>query len=298
MNILVTGGSGLVGKYVVDYLASRHRVSILDIKKPATPHPFYWVDILNLPTLTKAFSHGFDAVVHMAGIPHPLNDPPQKVFTVNVLGTFNVLEASTRCGIGKVVFVSSESVLGLAFQTRPTMPEYIPIDENHPVAPQDPYGLSKLLGEEICRSYSARYPEDVKHSQNSSSGMKTICLRPAWIWVPEEREIEMYRMLVHEYPKWSKNLWAYVHVEDFAAAVLAALESESLGRYEIFFITANENWTGKESRALLQEHYPAVRNVADNFGGEQSLISSAKAKAKLGYVPRHTWRELIEPKKP
>lgn len=292
MHILVTGGSGLVGRHVVDYLATVHRVSILDIKEPASPHPFYWVDIMNLPALTKAFSHGFDAVVHLAGIPHPLNDPPQKVFTVNVVGTFNVLEAAARCGISKFVFVSSESVLGFAFQTRYTVPEYIPIDEDHPVAPQDPYGLSKLLGEQTCRSYSVRYSED------SSSGMKTICLRPAWIWVPEEREIEMYRMLIHEYPKWSKNLWAYVHVEDFAAAVLAALETESLGGHEIFFITANENWTGKESRALLQEHYSTVRKLADDFGGHQSLISSAKAKAKLGYVPRHTWREFIEPKKP
>ena len=285
MNVLVTGGSGLVGKYVVDFLGSTHKVSVLDIREPSSPRPFYWVDVMNLPALIHALSHGFDAVVHMAGIPHPLNDPAEKVFSVNVVGTFNLLEAAARCGIKKLVLVSSESVLGFAFMTRPASPTYIPIDEDHPLCPQDPYGLSKLLAEQICRSYCLRYE------------MKTVCLRPPWIWVPEEKEIEMYRMLVREYPKGSKNLWAYVHVEDFAAAVLAALESESLGSHEIFFITANENWTGKESRALLQEHYPAVRNIADNFGGQQSLISSAKAKAKLGYVPRHTWRELIEPKK-
>lgn len=285
MKILVTGGSGLVGKYVVDFLGRNHKVSVLDIKEPASPHPFYWVDVLNLPALLKTCSHGFDAIVHMAGVPHPLIDPAEKVFTVNTLGTFNVLEAAAKCKIKKLIFVSSESVLGLAFMTRPAEPKYIPIDEDHPLSPQDPYGLSKLLGEQICHSYS------VGHE------IHTVCLRPPWIWVPEEKEIEMYHSLVREYSKWSKNLWAYVHVEDFASAVLAALETESLDPHEVFFITADENWTGRESRALLNEHYPSVQTIAEDFGGQASLISSAKAKTKLHYAARHTWRELVDVRK-
>ena len=282
MNILVTGGSGLIGKYVVDYLSRAHKVSVLDIKEPISPHPFYWVDVLNLPALVKTFSHGFDAVIHMAGIPHPLIEPGEKVFTVNVLGTYNVLEAAARCGIKKAVFVSSESVLGFAFMAKSMSPTYIPIDEDHPLLPQDPYGLSKLLGEEICRSFSMRHE------------IKTICLRPPWIWVPEEKEAEMYRNLVREYHKWANNLWAYVHVEDFSVAVLAAIESEQGRPIEDFFITAEENWTGKESRELLREFYPSVKKIADDFGGKQSVISSAKARAVLGYVPKHTWRELVQ----
>jgi len=281
MKILVTGGSGLVGKYVVDVLGQSHRVSILDIREPASPKPFYWVDIMNLPALTHALSHGFDGIVHMAGIPNPLNDPPERVFTVNTVGTFNVLEAAARCNIKKLVFISSESVLGFAFATQLVSPEYFPIDEKHPVRPQDPYGLSKLLAEEICRSYSLRY------------GIQTVCLRPPWIWVPEKKEIEMYRMLVQEYPKWSKNLWAYVHVLDLASAVLLALEAKDLKSHEVFFITAEDNWTGTESRTLLKSYYSTVTKIAESFGECDSLISSAEATEKLGYVPKHSWRELV-----
>jgi UDP-glucose 4-epimerase len=283
MNVLVTGGSGLVGKYVVDALSQAHKVSVLDIREPASPRPFYWVDVMNLPALSHALSHGFDAIVHMAGIPNPLNDPAEKVFAINTVGTFNVFEAAVRAEIKKLVFVSSESTLGFAFMTQPAAPSYIPIDEEHPLAPQDPYGLSKLLAEQICRSYSLRY------------GIQTVCLRPPWIWVPEEREIEMYRSLVREFQKWSKNLWAYIHVLDFATSVLLALESKNLNSYEVYFVTAEENWTGKNSRDLLQTYYPSVTRIAESFGGSDSLISSAKAKARLGYLPRHTWRELVDP---
>ncbi len=281
MNILVTGGSGLVGKYVVDHLARVHKVSILDIKEPSSPHAFYWVDILNLPALTKALSHRFDAIVHMAAIPNPLNDPPEKIFTVNALGTFNVLEAASRCGVKRLVFVSSESVLGFAFAKRPAAPEYIPIDEEHPTRPHDPYGLSKLVGETICQSYSMR------------SSLQTVCLRPPWIWVPEEKEVEMYRDLVRNYAQGARNLWAYVHVEDLAAATLASIETEALEPYEVFFITAEDNWAGRDSRGLLQEFYPTVEKIAEGFGGQQSLVSSARAKAKLHYAPKHSWREIV-----
>ena len=281
MKILVTGGSGLVGKHTVNFLARTHKVSVLDIKEPPSDHPFYHVDVMDLPALLKTFALGFDAIVHMAGIPHPLNDPAEKVFQLNVLGTFNVLEAAAQLGVKKIVFISSESVLGFAFMTKMIVPMYIPIDEEHPLSPQDPYGLSKLLGEQTCRSYALRY------------GMKTICFRPAWIWVPERKEIELYRTLIHEYPKWSKNLWAYVHVEDFASALLSGLESENLDSDEIFFVTADDNWTGKESRLLLKEHYPSVQRIAKTFVGQQSLISSAKAKRRLGYKPKHSWREFV-----
>src|SRR3972149_4426939 len=101
MDVLITGGSGLVGKYVVEALSQAPKVSFPDIRDPASPKPFYWVDIMNLPALVHAFSHGFDAVVHMAGIPNPLNDPAEKVFAINTGGTFNVLEAAARTGIKK-----------------------------------------------------------------------------------------------------------------------------------------------------------------------------------------------------
>lgn len=280
MNILVTGGSGLVGQYVVEELAKHHKVGILDIREPQKPiYKFHWTDVLNLPACEKAVA-GYDAIVHAAAIPHPLNHPTEKVFMVNVVGTFNVLEAAARSGIRKFVFLSSEATLGFAFAERPLIPDSIPIDEQHCLRPQDPYGLSKLLGEEMCRAYALR------------SGMQAVCLRAPWVWVPEGQEAETYRQLRLHPERWYKNLWCYVHVFDVARAVSLALEKSLPSSHEVFFITAEENWTGGDSRALLGRFYPSVTAVADNFTGSASLISSKKAKAMLQYSPRFSWRDI------
>ena len=284
MNILVTGGSGTVGKYIVDELVRHHHsVGVLDLVPPKRKDVrCHTVDVLHLEDVSGAVA-GYDCIIHAAGIPHPLNDPPEKVFTVNVNGTFNVLEAAARNGIGKVVFTSSESTLGFAFMTNRMTPEYIPIDEDHPMRPQDPYGLSKVICEQMCRSYTDRY------------GMRTICLREPWIWVPEETMIPFYRELITEYPKWYKNLWTYVHVFDAAQAHRLAAEKDLERRHEIFFITARSNWTGRSSKELLQEFYPGIRTLAGNFSGDDAPISHAKAAALLGYAPRYSARDIVAP---
>jgi nucleoside-diphosphate-sugar epimerase len=277
----VTGGSGLVGKYVVDeLLLHNYDVGVLDIVPPKRDVKFHNVDVLKLHDVVSALN-GYDAVIHMAGIPHPLNDPPEKVFTLNVNGTFNVLEACALNKIGTVVFTSSESTLGFAFMTQRMSPEYFPIDENHPLRPQDPYGLSKVCCEQICRSYSASY------------GIRTVCLREPWIWVPEEKQITMYKTLVSEYGNWHKNLWAYVHVLDVATAHRLALEKSLRSRHEIFFITATNNWTSLESRQLARNYYPETTAITDAFQGAASFISSRKAMTMLEYVPRYSANDIF-----
>jgi nucleoside-diphosphate-sugar epimerase len=281
MKILVTGGSGLVGKYVVDELLQhKHTVGVLDLKPPNQKVKHHRVDVLNLDDVVTSVK-GYDAVVHMAGIPHPLNDPAEKIFSVNVNGTFNVLEAAARNKVKKVVFTSSESTLGFAFMTNRMAPEYVPIDELHPLRPQDPYGLSKVIGEQICRTYSALYR------------IRTVCLREPWIWVPEGSEREKYKQLVTEHNKWYKNLWSFVHVYDVAQAHRLAVENDLSSLHEVFFITAQQNWTGIDSRDLLETHFPEVKNFARDFTGPASILSYRKAKELLGYEPRHSVRDIL-----
>ncbi len=282
MKILVTGGSGLVGKYVVDELLQHsHTVGVLDIKSPKQKNiQFHNVDILSLPDVEKVVK-GYDAIIHMAGIPHPLNDPPKKVFYLNVNGTFNVLEAAAKNSIKKVVFTSSESTLGFAFMKNRMVPEYIPIDEKHPLRPQDPYGLSKVIGEKICKTYSAAY------------NIRTLCLREPWIWVPEEKEMAFYKTLIKEYQQWHKNLWTYVHVYDVAQAHRLAVEKDLDSLHEAFFITAKENWTSENSITLLKQYYPEVENISPHFSGKSALISHQKATAMLGYTPQYSHKDMF-----
>lgn len=281
MKILVTGGSGLVGRYVVDELAKAHCVEILDLKRPHRDDlKFQEVDLLD-DRSTRSAVKGFDLVVHLAGIPHPLTAPPEKVFRTNAAGTFNLLEACAVQGVRRLVFLSSESILGLAFSSSDICPQYVPIDEEHPLRPEDPYGLSKLVGELLCKGFSQR------------SGMQTICLRPPWIWVPEPTEIEIYKHLMKEYPKWRKNLWAYIHVADVAGAIRQCIESRSLPLHECYFIAARETWTTVESRKLLEEYFPETKRIAPEFSGMASFISSEKARRAFGFSPRYSWRDIV-----
>jgi len=281
MKILVTGGSGLVGKYVVEDLSQVHTVEVLDLKNPRGSHNlFHRANILSLSSIIKVV-RGYDAVVHLAGIPHPLDEPPEKVFQVNTVGTFNVLEACALNTVPRVVLMSSESTLGFAFSITRMWPEYAPIDENHPLRPQDPYGLSKVSSELLCAAYTRTY------------GMQTICLRPPWVWIPEKKEIESYKQLIKDYHKWYKNLWAYVHIADLVQAVRLSVEINDLPLHESIFICADDNWCGKESRALLKEFYPETTKIADNFSGTSSIISNAKARAILRFSPKFTVKDIV-----
>lgn len=281
MKVLVTGGSGLVGRFIVEELSAAHEVHVLDKIPPAAqPARFHQTDILDLAAV-KRVVRDYEAVVHLAGIPHPLNDPAETVFRVNTLGTFNILESCAASGIPRVVFLSSESTLGFAFSTTRMWPLVVPIDEHHPLRPQDPYGLSKVACELLCAGFSRR------------TGLQSICLRPPWIWCPVESELARYRELVREYPKWSKNLWAWVHVHDVARAVIMALELNPGLRHEVMFICAEHNWTGHDSRELLQEFFPETREIPESFHGPQSLISFAKAGRILGYRPAHDTSSLL-----
>ncbi len=281
MRILVTGGSGLIGRYVVRELQQGHEVENLDVRKPKQENvPYHAVDLFDEASVRKTVCE-YEVVVHLAGIPHPLNDPPEKVFRTNAVGTYNLLEACATNNIRRLIFISSESVLGFAFSTTRMWPEYIQIDEQHPLRAQDPYGLSKIACEQLCSGFSRR------------TGMQTICLRPPWVWVPEPEETRMYVELRREYKKWYKSLWAYIHVYDVAKAVRKCVESVSLPIHYEFFVCANETWVDEETCQLVADHYPETKTISSDLSGNFSLISCEKALKAFGFRPEHNWRDIL-----
>jgi UDP-glucose 4-epimerase len=280
MKVLVTGGSGYVGQTVVAEIARGHEVTVLDVKRPADRRlRFIECSILDLAAMTRA-ARGFEAVVHLAAIRHPLSDPAQRVFRVNTMGTYNALEAAARAGAKRFVFCSSDSTLGFVFMLREHLPDYLPIDEEHPLRPQDPYGLSKMLGEEICRAFTSGY------------GIETICLRPSYVWSAEI--IDEVRALAEGPEHWPRLLWTYNDARDVAQAFRLAVERPGLPPHDVFFISADDNGTSRPSRELIREYLPALARFAPKFRGRATLLSNAKAKRVLGYRPQHSWREYFE----
>ena len=84
-----------------------------------------------------------------AAIPEPTRNPPHVVFRNNLMATFNVIEAAIRTGTPRVVNISSETVPGFFFPEREFLPDYAPVDEEHPIRPQDPYATAKHFGEQL-----------------------------------------------------------------------------------------------------------------------------------------------------
>src|SRR5436305_2316091 len=149
MRILITGARGKVGAATVSALHDAgHEVTALDITPPvfeAAPPgaPRYFQADLTDAGDAFAAVRDQDAVIHAAAIPEPTRNPPHVVFQNNLMATFNVIEASIRMGVPRIVNVSSETVPGYFFPERPFLPDYVPVDEEHPIRPQDPYATAK-----------------------------------------------------------------------------------------------------------------------------------------------------------
>jgi len=277
MHILVTGGSGLVGRRIVRHLSSDHEVLTLDQREPQDAISRHVsIDILDVASL-RPLMDGVDAVVHAAGIPGPAFGTPDDMYLNNIEGTRRVAKAAFERGVTRFVNISSESVLGFAFGRRRVLPRYFPINEDHRLQPADPYGRSKLTAEEAladCRPDRA----------------VAVSLRPPWVWVPEE--YAQCRRLTHDPESWVGGLWAYIHGDDLARAVECALNADLTPGHHPLYVAASDNGTIFRTRELIQRYYPQVevRPGIGEFGG---LISGALAAGSIGFTPSLTWRGFL-----
>ena len=172
MKVVVTGGSGLIGEYVVDELKKFHyEVTNFDIKEPKDKSvDFVKADMLKIGDCKKAFK-GAEAVIHLAAVPNPYNDPPEKIMYVNIMGTTNVYVAASELGIKKVIHASTDSTYGFWYRKQDFLPYYLPLDEEHPLNTQDSYGLSKKIDEEIAANFAR------------SHNMQTISVRIPFVFI-------------------------------------------------------------------------------------------------------------------
>lgn len=277
--VLVTGGSGLLGRYVVRELrAHGHGVTVLDLKPPEEGVPFIEADILDLPTVARAVK-GQDAVVHLAALDLAIQTTQDHFMRVNVQGTWHVLQSAEAAGIRKVVLTSSVAATGLGEMRADWPPQYLPVDENHPMRPVHAYSVSKEIVEDLGASFTRR------------SAMSVICLRPLLVMFP------------HTIPKVVQRarggyrwLYYYVTPEDTARAFRLALETTGL-RYGACFVGAADNCVEEPTLEMLRrnkiEPFPEVRAPAlyRKFP-RASVLDTEHAKRILGYEPTSDWLAL------
>jgi len=279
-SVVVTGVSGLVGRHLGRFLrAAGYEVVGLDVVPPpdGACDEFHRVDVLDLPSADPLpGDRRPGALVHLAAVlPSGESiDPPTglRMMEVNVQGTYRTLRWAARRRIDRVVYMSSESVLGFAYARRRLRPRYVPIDERHPLEAHDPYGLSKRLGELVARAF------------HLETGAAVFCLRPPWVWVPEEAEL--HGDLVRHPERWAHGLWAYVAVEDLCDAVVRALRYDGPADCYELFVAAPDVGVPVPTRELLARFYGFTGPYADDFGEYDAVISSRAARALLGWRPR------------
>jgi UDP-glucose 4-epimerase len=279
MRIALTGSSGKLGSVVARELrAAGHRVIGLDAIGTRAPD-FVQVDLTDYGQISDALQavndthDGVDALVHLAAVPAPGIRSDVATFHNNMNATFNTFWAALRAGIRRIVYASSETVLGLPFDVPPP---YIPVDEEYPPRPESVYSLVKTLEERMVQELVRWHPD-----------LSVTALRFSNVMWPDD--YAEFPSFDHDARLRKWNLWGYIDARDGAQAVRLALEKATVG-FDRFIIAAADTVMSRSNKELVAEVFPDVP-VHGELGEHTTLLSIDKARRLLGYAPQYSWRD-------
>jgi len=277
MKFLVTGGAGFIGSHLVDALiAGGHEVKVIDnllTGKREYLNPkaeFLELDIRNLDEIRPHFD-GVEAVFHLAALPRiPISiEKPAETHAINATGTLNVLIASRDAGVKKVIYSASSSAYGNQ--------DKLPLREDMPASPLNPYAVQKYVGELYCRIFSELY------------GLKTVSLRYFNVYGPRQHTDGAYAPVMGIFLRQKANgelltvtgdgeqTRDFIHVSDVARANLLAYESGKARKGEVINIGGGKNYS--------------VNAIARLVGGKISYIPERPGET------RHTLADITLAKK-
>jgi nucleoside-diphosphate-sugar epimerase len=279
--VAVTGSSGKLGRAVVDHLHEQgwDVVALDRVASPRADVTSSVVDLTDFGQAVEAMSgiddrhDGVEALVHLAAIPAPGLRPNAATFANNITASYNVYSAAIRAGVRKIVWASSETVLGLPFDEPPP---YLPVDEEYRPRPNSTYSLVKTLEEEMARQLCRWHPH-----------LSMTGLRFSNVMYPEDYTEFPSFDADPQLRRW--NLWAYIDARDAAQAVRLALTNDTVGA-DVFIIANADTVMSRPNDALLAEVFPDVP-LSRPVGPHETLLSIDKARRVLGYEPRHSWRD-------
>jgi nucleoside-diphosphate-sugar epimerase len=277
--VCVTGASGQAGRGVVADLREHGyevRATDVSVTRADREDGMLQADLTDYGQAVEALTQA-DAVVHLANIPAPGLSTPAVTFNHNITMNFNVFQAAATLKLSRVVWASSETTLGLPFDTPP---RYAPVDEDHYPVPTSTYALSKVASEAIAR-HLAQW-----------SNIPYIALRFSNIMAPEDYQWFAEFQDDQHARKW--NLWGYIDQRDVAQSCRLALEADpaKIKGSPAFIIAAADTVMNRPSAELLAEVYPGVKLTRD-VGEFGTLLAIDRAREVLGFNPEHSWRNHV-----
>ncbi len=276
--VLVTGGSGRVGQFVLAELAADYDVVNADRVPDGSEVEHVPLNVLDLDAVRRATA-GASAVIHLAAIDYDWQAPPQDYIHVNTLGSWHVLQAAAENRVERVVLCSSVSACGLSEMRPEWTPQRLPVDECHECRPVHAYSVSKRIIEQMGQA-TAR-----------GSATCVICLRPMAV-VLERTLPEFLRFVDSPGRRW---LFYYVTGEDLARAFRAALECGELS-YGTFFVSAADSTLEQPTLEWYAERIGALPEIANarryRDNPRASVFTAAAARDVLGWEPTSNFSDL------
>lgn len=291
--IVFTGGSGKAGRHVVPYLLERGH-EILNLDLVPLDHPGVNTLITDLTDSGQAFDalsmhfgfKGFrtgkgpapvDAVVHFAAVPRVLIRPDNETFRINVVSTYNVIEAAVKLGIGKIVIASSETTYGVCFAEGDRDFHAFPLEEDYDVDPMDSYGLSKVVNERTARAFAMRTGADIYALRIGN--------------VIEPHEYGLFSAFLEDPPSRKRNAWSYIDARDLGQIVDLCIAKDGLG-FQVFN-AVNDTITAREPTAAFLKRWAPASPITRPLGELEAPISNRKIRDVLGFREEHDWRRYV-----
>jgi UDP-glucose 4-epimerase len=278
-HVLVTGASGLLGRHVSAAFADAgFTVTGADVVAAERPQaPPTVITNLAFDDLSGLFDRSPDVVVHAAAIPDLGRGRAEPdVLAENVSGTARLMFAALDAGVRRLIYVSSQSVLGLSRGPGVRPPARLPVDELHPCRPRDGYALSKKVGEDLAEILAERYDATI------------TSIRLPVIWDPAQRKAHVEKRL-SDPEQAARSNWAYVDVRDAARAIVMAGARTQPGHL-IVNVAAARAFCQRPLAELVVEAYGPIPSDVD-LSADPSLFGSHRAAIDLGFHPRYVWTQ-------
>jgi UDP-glucose 4-epimerase len=292
VNVLVTGSSGHLGEALIRTLQARRREALgIDVLAGAFTHR---VGTITDRAFVRSCMKGVDTVLHTAALhkPHVATHGRQHFVDVNVTGTLNLLEEAVAVGVTAFVYTSTTSVFGDSLVPPPGEPA-IWVTEDVPQVPKNIYGVTKAAAEDLCQLFARNH------------SLRAIVLRTSRFFPEEDDNRTVREAYADANAKTNEFLYRRVDIEDVVSAHLLAIRHAPLASFAKYIISATTPFS-RDDVADLRSHAPqVVRRHVPGYDAEYArrgwtmipgidrVYVNDKARAELGWQPRHDFRALV-----